>query len=124
MISQIAISSSGHGGRRKPPWVFTEHGAIMVATVLNSKKAVQMSVFVVRAFLKMREALSGTRELARQLAELEEKLTGRLDIHERAIVDVLQKIMELLNPPPQPEPPRKQIGFQLKERKARYTVTA
>ena len=96
----------------------------MAANILRSERAIQMSVFVVRAFLKMREALSGTRELARQLTELEEKLTGRLDIHERAIVDVLKKIMELLNPPPQPEPPRKQIGFQLKERKARYTVTA
>ena len=68
--SQIATSSS-HGGRRKIPRVFTEHGALMAANVLNSKRAMEMSVFVVRAFTKMRAALSDTRELARKLATLE-----------------------------------------------------
>ena len=92
LISQIAISSSGHGGRRKLPWAFTEHGAIMAANILNSRHAIQMSVFVVRAFLKMRELLGSTAELARQLRELEAKLTNRLDGHEAAIVDVLQRI--------------------------------
>jgi hypothetical protein len=112
--SQIAISSSGHGGRRKLPWVFTEQGAIMAANVLNSPPAVRMSVFVVRAFVKMRELLGGTKELARQLRELEAKLTARLDGHEAAIVDVLQRVMRLLDPPPAPEPPRRQIGFHVK----------
>ncbi len=102
---QIGTSSSGHGGRRKLPWAFTEHGAIMAANVLNSPRAVQMSVFVVRAFLKMRELLGGTKELARQLRALEAKLTARLDGHEAAIVDVLQRVMRLLDPPPAPEPP-------------------
>jgi len=75
--SQIATSSSAHGGRRKLPWAFTENGAIMAANVLNSPQAVRMSVFVVRAFVKMRELLGGTKELARQLRELEAKLTNR-----------------------------------------------
>jgi len=83
----------------------------MAANVLNSARAVQMSVFVVRAFVKMRELLGGTKELARQLRDLEAKLTARLDGHEAAIVDVLQRIMRLLEPPPEPPPPRRQIGF-------------
>jgi hypothetical protein len=65
---QIGTSSSGHGGRRRAPYAFTEHGAIMAATVLNSPRAVQMSLFVVRAFLKMRALLGDRRELAQKLA--------------------------------------------------------
>ena len=65
---QIGTSSSGHGGRRRPPYAFSEHGAIMAANVLNSARAVQMSVFVVRAFLKMRALLGDKRELAQKLA--------------------------------------------------------
>ena len=83
----------------------------MAANVLNSSQAVRMSVFVVRAFVKMRELLGGTKELANQLKALEAKLTARLDGHQAAIVDVLQRIMRLLDPPPEPEPPRRQIGF-------------
>jgi phage regulator Rha-like protein len=108
---QIGTSSLRHGGRRSRPYAFAEHGAIMAANVLNSRRAVQMSVFVVRAFLKMREALRGTPELARKLAELEKKLTGRLDVHEAAIVQVLREVMQILNPAPEPEPPRRRIGF-------------
>ena len=94
------------------PLAFTENGAVMSANVLNSPQAVRMSVFVVRAFVKMRELLGGTGELARQLKALEAKLTARLDVHETAIVEVLQRIMDILNPPPPPpEPPRRQIGF-------------
>jgi hypothetical protein len=95
------------------PYAFTENGAIMAANVLNSPEAVRMSVFVVRAFVQMRELLGSTRELARQLAMLEKKLTGRLDVHEAAIVGVLQRIMSLVDPPPPPpEPPRRRIGFR------------
>jgi ORF6N domain len=108
--SQIATSSS-HGGRRYRPYVFTEYGALMAANILNSERAVQMSIFVVRAFARMREALRGTPELARKLAALEKKLTTRLDVHEAAIVEVLQEVMQILNPPPLPEPPRRRIGF-------------
>ncbi len=85
----------------------------MAANILNSPAAVRMSVFVVRAFVKMRELLGGTKELARQLAELERKLTGRLDVHEDAIVEVLQRMMAILDPPPPPEPPKRQIGFHV-----------
>jgi hypothetical protein len=110
--SQI-VASSSHGGRRYRPYVFTEHGALQAANVLNSPRAVQMSIFVVRAFAKMREALRGTPELARKLAALEKKLTARLDVHETAIVQVLQEVMQILNPPPPPpEPPQRRIGFQ------------
>lgn len=120
--SQIAILKRGKNIKYLP-YAFTEHGAIMAANVLNSPQAVQMSVFVVRAFIKMREMLAANRVLAEKLTELEKALTGRLDIHERAIVHVLEKIMELLNPPPTPEPPKKSIGFQLKEEKAFYRVS-
>ncbi len=110
--SQNATSSSQHGGRRKLPYVFTEHGAIMSANVLNSKQAIQMSVFVVRVFVKMRSFLSERSDLAKELKNLEEKLTKRLDVHEVAIVDVLRRITRLLEPPhPLPEPPKRKIGF-------------
>jgi hypothetical protein len=96
------------------PYAFTENGAIMAANVLNSPEAVRMSVFVVRAFVKMRELLGGTNDLARQLADLERKLTARLDVHESVIVDVLRRVMDILDPPPPvPEPPRRRIGFHL-----------
>jgi phage regulator Rha-like protein len=86
--SQIVTSS--HGGRRYLPYAFTEHGAIMAANVLNSSHAVQMSVFVVRAFVRMRGILTDTRELAHKLAALEKELKERLDVHEAAIVTILQ----------------------------------
>ncbi|MBI5387333.1 MAG: ORF6N domain-containing protein [Verrucomicrobia bacterium] len=96
------------------PRAFTEHGALMAANVLNSERAVAMSVFVIRAFLKMRETFVSRQELAQILGTLEAKLTARLDGHEAAIVDVLQRVMRLLDPPPAPEPPRRQIGFHVK----------
>jgi len=108
--SQIATSSL-HGGRRYKPYAFTEHGALQAANILNSARAVQMSVFVIRAFVKMREALLDTRELAKKLTALEKELTGRLDAHEAAIIHVLQELMLILNPPPSPpQPPRPRIG--------------
>ena len=96
------------------PYAFTENGAVMAANVLNSPAAVRMSVFVVRAFVKMRELLGGTKELAKQLAALEKKLTARLDGHEVAIIEVLRRVMDILDPPPPPpEPPRRRIGFHV-----------
>jgi hypothetical protein len=105
-------TSNGRGGRRYLPYAFTEHGAIMSATVLNSPRAVQMSVFVVRAFVRMRLVLGDTSELARKLVILEREVKARLDTHDAAIVDVLSRIMDMINPPePPPIPPKKQIGF-------------
>jgi ORF6N domain len=110
--SQIAMSSKGRRGATYRPWAFTEHGALQAANVLRSPRAVRMSVFVIRAFVKMRETLLGTRELAKKLAALEKKLTSRLDAHEVAIVEVLQELMHILNPsPPPPSPPKPRIGF-------------
>src|SRR6266446_4333932 len=110
--SQIAMSSGKHRGAAYRPYAFTEHGALQAANVLRSRRAVQMSVFVIRAFVKMREALRGNPELARKLAALEKKLTARLDLHESAIVQVLQEVMQILNPPPPPpSPPKPRIGF-------------
>jgi len=86
----------------------------MAANVLNSPEAVRMSVFVVRAFVQMRDLLGSAKELAKQLTDLEKKLTARLDGHESAIVQVLQRLMNILDPPPlPPEPPRRQIGFHI-----------
>ena len=98
------------------PHAFTEHGAIMAANVLNSPQAVRMSVFVVRAFVQMRELLGGTAELAKQLTDLEKKLTARLDGHDTAIIEILQRLLDILEPPPAlPEPetetPKRRIGF-------------
>lgn len=113
--SQIATLKPGRGQHRKfLPNAFTENGAVMAANVLNSPSAVRMSVFVVRAFIEMRELLGSTKELAKQLANLEKKLTARLDGHEAAIVEVLRRVMDILDPPPPPpEPPRRRIGFQV-----------
>lgn len=109
--SQIATSKR-HGGRRYLPYVFTEHGAVMAANVLNSERAVAMSVFVVRAFVKLREVLASTDELAKGLDELERKLTSRQDVHEKAILQLFAQIRNLLTPPPpQPPPKRRRIGF-------------
>jgi phage regulator Rha-like protein len=112
--SQIATLKTGRGQHRKYlPFVFTEHGAIMAANVLNSPRAVQMSVFVVRAFLKMRSLLGDKQELAKRLAALEKELKQRLDVHEAAIVTILQRVMDIIDPPALPPAPSKpRIGFR------------
>lgn len=120
--SQIA-TSKGRGGRRYVPRAFTEHGAIMAANVRNSPRAVQMSVFVVRAFVKMRELLGQNGRLAEKLAELERRLTSRLDVHEKAIVHILDEIKKLMEPlPPQPEPARRAIGFHVRDEMQRKPI--
>jgi hypothetical protein len=110
--SHSVIMNRGHNIKYLP-LAFTEHGAIMAANVLHSRRASRMSVFVVRAFVRMRSLLGQRQELAEQLAALENKLTRRMDAHEMAIVDVLRRVMRLLEPPPpRPEPPRRHIGFR------------
>jgi phage regulator Rha-like protein len=110
---QIGTLKIGRGRHRKyRPYVFTEHGAIMAANVLNSARAVQMSVFVVRAFLKMRALLGDKHELAQKLASLETELKKRLDVHDAVIVTILQRVMDIIDPPALPPPPPKpRIGF-------------
>lgn len=108
--SQIATLKRGQNIKFLP-YAFTENGAVMAANILNSRQAVRMSVFVVRAFVQMRELLSGSKELAAELKKLEAKLTSRLDNHETAIIDVLRRIMELLDPPPAPPVQEKSMGF-------------
>jgi hypothetical protein len=104
--SQNVISSEKHGGRRYRAFAFSEHGAIMAATVLNSERAVQMSVFVVRAFVRLREMLATNERLAGKLYELE----NRLDTHDSTIQDLIEAIKELMTPE---EPRRVRIGFEL-----------
>jgi hypothetical protein len=100
LMLQIATSKK-RGGRRKLPNVFTEHGAIMAANVLNSKTAVQASVQVVRAFIRLRQMLASNAELARELSEIERKYDAQFKV-------VFDAIRQLMTPP---EPQRKQIGF-------------
>jgi len=95
--SQNAISSLGHGGRRKLPFAFTEHGAIMAANVLKTQRAVQMSVFVVRAFVRLRETMIAHRDLAYKLKELEQRV-GQHDVHIQEIIEAIRQLMT----PPQP----------------------
>jgi len=111
--SQIATSKTGRGGRRYLPYVFTEHGAIMAASVLSSPRAVEMSVFVVRAFVQLRELLGSSRELADRLDDLERKLST----HDQAIAGVIDAIRRLTSVPAKPSRP---IGFtaDLKDRKS------
>lgn len=103
---QNATSKKGRGGRRYPPYAFTEHGAIMAATVLNSRQAIEMSVFVVRAFVRMREMLAKNRQLAAKINELDR----RLETHDTAIQDIIEAIKELMLPE---GPSKRKIGFQL-----------
>lgn len=104
--SQNATSKSGRGGRRYAPYAFTEHGAIMAATVLNSERAVEMSVFVVRAFVRLREMLATNEKLAAKIDELEQ----RLDTHDASIQDLIEAIRQMMLP--EPATGRK-IGFSL-----------
>jgi hypothetical protein len=116
LMSQIATSKKGRGGRRKLPWVFTEHGALMLASVLNSDIAVQASIRVVRAFVRLRQMVAANAQLATKLQELER----RLDSHDEAIVDLFTALKRLLEPP---EPPkRREIGFHVRERSGRYRM--
>jgi hypothetical protein len=108
LISQIATSKPGRGGRRKLPWAFTEHGAIQAANVLNSPRAVAMGVYVVRAFVQLRELLASNKDLARRLDQLEARLDKKLATHDETIAAILSAIRQLMNPP---ATKRRGIGF-------------
>jgi hypothetical protein len=103
--SQIAISSFGWGGRRHPPYAFTEQGVAMLSSVLKSKRAVQVNIAIMRAFVKLREMLSAHTELRQKLAELERKLEG----HDGQIRSLFNAIRQLMVPP---HPKPRKIGFR------------
>ena len=108
LMLQNATSKPSRGGRRKLPLAFTEHGAIMTATVLNSPRAVEMSVYVVRAFVKLREMLASNKELARRFVQLEARLDKKLSRHDETIAAILSAIRKLMHPR---VPKRRPIGF-------------
>ena len=105
--SQFVTSSKKHRGAAYRPFAFTEHGAIMAATVLNSPQAVTMSVYVVRAFMQMREQLAANSAILKRLAEIDQTLLE----HDQALRAIWTKLQPLLAPPP--ETPRRRIGFNI-----------
>ena len=94
-----------HGGRRYQPWVFTEHGALMAANILRSERAAQMSIYVIRAFVRLRERSAVDESILKRLAEIDSALLQ----HDAALRDVYRKLLPLLQPPP--ERPKRRIGF-------------
>lgn len=107
LMSQNATSR--WGGRRKRPYAFTEHGAIQAATILSTRRAVEVSVYVVRAFVQLRGVLTANRELAGRLDQLEARIERKLDTHDRVIAEILDAIRQLMSPPE--PPPKRRIGF-------------
>jgi hypothetical protein len=105
ILRSQTVTSSSHGGRRYLPSVFTEHGVLMAANVLNSPRAVAVSVDLVKAFVRLREVLATNQVVAKRLAEVERTLVT----HDAALRDIYQRIKPLLLPPP--DPPHKKIGF-------------
>jgi phage regulator Rha-like protein len=114
--SQFATLKTGRGQHRKYlPYAFTEHGAIMAATVLNSPRAVEVSIYVVRAFVQLRELLTGHKELAKRLDQLEARMERKLMTQDQAIAGILDAIRQLMAPPPAPK--KRPIGFVTGEEK-------
>jgi len=113
--SQFATLKTGRGQHRKYlPYAFTEHGTIMAATVLNSPRAVEVSIYVVRAFVQLRELLAGHKELAKRLDQLEARMERKLLTHDQAIAGILDAIRQLMAPPATKKRP---IGFVTGEKK-------
>jgi phage regulator Rha-like protein len=110
---QTGISKRGRGGRRYLPYVFTEQGVAMLSSVLNSERAIQVNIAIMRVFVRLREIMATHKELALKLAKLEE----RLESHDEQIQTIFEAIRQLMAPP---EKPRKRIGFEVKEAAARY----
>jgi ORF6N domain len=101
---QIATSNNGRGGRRYIPRVFTEHGAIMAATLLNSPRAIEISVHVVRAFVELRALVATNRELSNKLFQLDRKVSQ----HDKSIAELIDSMQKILSPA---GPPKRPIGF-------------
>ena len=105
------------GGRRYLPWAFTEHGVVMLSSILNTPVAVEVSIRVVRAFVHLREMLASNKELAVKLAELER----RLGAHDHAIKTLFDAIKQLVEPSVE-EQKRREIGFHIKEEARKYRI--
>jgi hypothetical protein len=106
--SQIATGSQKHRDPQFRPWAFTEHGALMAANLLRSERAVQMSMFVIRAFVRMREQITANATILKRLAEIDKTLLQ----HDSALRDIYHKLLPLLQPTPAPPmPPKRRIGF-------------
>jgi len=110
--SQIATLNVQGTNIKHLPYSFTEHGAIMVANVLNTPLAVAMSVYIVRAFVQQREVIAANDAILKRLAEIDQTLL----VHDDALRDIYQKLLPLLQPPP--DPPKPKIGFR--EKQPRY----
>jgi len=108
--SQFATSKKGRGGRRYAPLVFTEQGIAMLSTVLNSERAIQVNIEIMRAFVRLREMIATHKDLARKLEALEK----RYDAQFKVVFDAIRELMA------RPEPNKRNIGFLVKERAARY----
>jgi ORF6N domain len=107
--SQFVTLKLGRGQHRKYlPLAFTEHGAIMAAAILNSPRATEISVYVVRAFIELRNLVAGNKELASKMKRLERKV----DSHDQAISGLIESVRDLLAPP---EPKKRSIGFVIPE---------
>jgi hypothetical protein len=103
--SQFVTGSQKHRDRRLRPLVFTEHGALMAASILRSERAVQMSIYVIRAFVRLRERVAANASILKRLAEIDRTLLQQ----DAALRDIFRKLLPLLQPPP--DPPRRRIGF-------------
>lgn len=110
LIFHFGISNPGRGGRRFPPYAFTEQGVAMLSSVLKSKRAVHVNIEIMRTFVRLREILGTHKDLARKLEELERKYDGQFRV-------VFEAIRQLMTPP---DPPKRRIGFRVEEPKAKY----
>ena len=111
--SQFATGSQKHRDPRFAPLAFTEHGAIMAATVLNSLRAVEVSIYVVRAFVQQRELLASNKDLARKLRALEQRIEKKLTTHDQAIADIIDTLRQLTSP----ATTKRRIGFVIDDEK-------
>ena len=113
-----STGSTARGRHRKYlPFVFTEHGALMAATILSSERAVEVSVYVVRAFVQLRGLLAANEHLAAQLKALDKRLSQKLDTHDQAITGILNTLRALMQPPAEAPPVKRPIGFVHPEEK-------
>jgi len=110
--SQFVISNSDRMGLRHPPMAFTEQGVAMLSSVLNSERAIRVNIAIIRAFVQLRLILASHEDLARKLSELEKKYDAQFKV----VFDAIRQLMT------SPEPPRKEIGFKIREPRGKYGI--